>query len=242
MKFLVRIIFTPWDDFIISKMNEKPGQVYQKCLITYSVAVFFSRSRISPNLRFKLSFIVVFFRMVHKKKLFRRSRVKYRTYSKGPTWSDLFPLCRSKKCRHKLSKNCSIYGKTCSIYVKTCEISSPCNFWTINKKVKINIADVWNWNFWILYGSEIEKERGMARLAPLVTAPLLYTVEIFRNLILRNHWTWTMLWLQKYLNYLTRLELILWYIGLRIEKYSGYFTEFGIILWYIGLELEKHLN
>ena len=57
-------------------MNEKPGQVYQKCLITYSVAVFFSRSRISSNLSFKLSFIVVFFRMVHK-----------RNFSEGPELS-----------------------------------------------------------------------------------------------------------------------------------------------------------
>ena len=43
---------------------------------------FFGRSRIpANNLRFKLSFTVVFFRMVHKKKLFRRSNVKYRTFS-----------------------------------------------------------------------------------------------------------------------------------------------------------------
>ena len=38
---------------------------------------------ISQTLR--LSFFVVFFWMVHKKKLFRRSSVKYRTFSEGPT-------------------------------------------------------------------------------------------------------------------------------------------------------------
>ena len=34
---------------------------------------------------FKLLFIVVFFRMVHNEKNFRRSSVKYRTFSEGPT-------------------------------------------------------------------------------------------------------------------------------------------------------------
>ena len=44
------------------------------------------------NLRFKLSSIVVFCRMVHEKKLFGRSSVKYHTFSEGPVWSDLFSL------------------------------------------------------------------------------------------------------------------------------------------------------
>ena len=57
-----------------------------------------------------LSFIVLFFRMVHNKKLFRRSSVKYQTFSEGPTWSDLFVLEKIKN-RHKLSKYCSIHGK-----------------------------------------------------------------------------------------------------------------------------------
>ena len=35
--------------------------------------------------------------MVHKKKLFRKSSVKYRTFSEGPTWSVLYPLCSYKK-------------------------------------------------------------------------------------------------------------------------------------------------
>ena len=45
------------------------------------------------NLLFKISFIVVFFLMVHNEKIFRRSSVKYRTFSEGPAWDDLFPLC-----------------------------------------------------------------------------------------------------------------------------------------------------
>ena len=73
--------------------------------------------------RFKLSFIVVFFRMVHKKKVFRRSSVTYMTSSEDPTWKDLFPLYLRKnmKSRHKFSKNYSTHGKNC-------EISGPNNF------------------------------------------------------------------------------------------------------------------
>ena len=41
---------------------------------------------------FKLSFIVVVFRMIHKKKLFRRSNVKYWAFSEGPAWINL-SLC-----------------------------------------------------------------------------------------------------------------------------------------------------
>ena len=87
----------------------------------------------------------------------------------------------------------------------------------------------------------------------------LYTFEIFCNLILRNHWTWTWkisdcltgfgltswyigLGLKRYLNYLTWMGLILWYNGVRLKKYSDYLTGFGLILWYIGLGLEKHLT
>ena len=44
---------------------------------------------------------------------------------------------------------------------------------------------------------------------------VLHTVEIFCNLILRNHWTW------KISHYLNWLRLILWYIGLGLEKYSN---------------------
>ena len=45
------------------------------------------------DLRSKLSFIVVFFRMVHKKNFFGRFSVKYWTFSEGPTWSKSFSLC-----------------------------------------------------------------------------------------------------------------------------------------------------
>ena len=44
------------------------------------------------NLSFKISFIVVFFRMVHNEKIFRSPSVKYWTFSEGPTLSDLFPV------------------------------------------------------------------------------------------------------------------------------------------------------
>ena len=77
------------------------------------------------------------------------------------------------------------------------------------------------------------------------------TVEIFCNLILRNHWVWTWkisgcfaglgltLWyighgLERYLNYLIGLGLVLWCIGVTLEKYSGYLTGFGLTLWYNG--------
>ena len=45
------------------------------------------------NLKFKLSFIVVFSQMIHNKELFRRFNVKYPTISEGSTKSYLFPLC-----------------------------------------------------------------------------------------------------------------------------------------------------
>ena len=51
------------------------------------------------------------------------------------------------KSRHKLSKSCSMK-------FKNYEISGPNNFWT---SVKSNIPDLWNWNFWTLFGSGIEK-------------------------------------------------------------------------------------
>ena len=56
------------------------------------------------NQTFKLPFIVVFFRMVHNKKLFRSSSDKYRIFSEGPTWSDLHLLCSYKKW--KAAENC----------------------------------------------------------------------------------------------------------------------------------------
>ena len=50
-------------------------------------------------LTFKLSFIVVFFRMVHNKKFFRRSIVKYQTISEGPSGVIYFPyIVRKSGC------------------------------------------------------------------------------------------------------------------------------------------------
>ena len=60
--------------------NYGPLKIYASLILED----FFGRSRILP-LRFKLSFIVVFFRIVSKKKFYRRSSVKYRTFSEGPT-------------------------------------------------------------------------------------------------------------------------------------------------------------
>ena len=84
----------------------------------------------------------------------------------------------------------------------------------------------------------------------------LHAVEIFCNLILRNHWTWTwkisycltglgltlryiVFGLKKYLNYLSGIGLILWYTGVTLEKYLDYLTGVGLILWHIRLGLEN---
>ena len=50
------------------------------------------------------------------------------------------------KSRRKLSKICSIHGKNR-------EISIPYNFWT---PAESNVPDVWNWNYWTFFDSEIE--------------------------------------------------------------------------------------
>ena len=71
------------------------------------------------------------------------------------------------KIRCKLAKNCNIHSKNR-------EISGPYYFWTL---VKINIPDVWNWNCWTLFGSEIEVAGGWGgvggegRMAPLLPLP-----------------------------------------------------------------------
>ena len=131
------------------------------------------------NLKFKLSFIVVFFWMVHNEKLFRRSSVNYWTFLEGPMWSDIFPLCmRMRKIRscRKLSKYCSILGKNREIF-------GPHNFWT---PMKSNIPDVWNWNFWALFGLEIELQEEGDRgwhyplVIPVVT-PLNIVTEKFKS-------------------------------------------------------------
>ena len=49
--------------------------------------------------------------------------------------------------------------------------------------------------------------------------------------------------LEKYLNYLTGLGLILWYImELDLKSIQDYLIGFELITWYIGLGLEKHLG
>ena len=74
------------------------------------------------NLTFKLSFIAVFFGMVHDKKLFSRSSINHRTFSEGPARSDLFSYVdREMKSRRKLSEN---FG----INKKYCETSDPYKF------------------------------------------------------------------------------------------------------------------
>ena len=55
---------------------------------------------------------------------------------------------------------------------------------------------------------------------------LLHKVDIFCNLILRNHWTWTC----KILNCLTGLGLTLWYTGLGLKKSLNYLTGLGLVL------------
>ena len=89
--------------------------------------------------------------MVHNEKLFSRSSVTYRTFSEGPTWNDLLLLSSLKKWKMKI--HCKL-SKNCSIHDKNHEISRPYEFWT---PIKSNIPDVWNWNCWPLFGSEIEE-------------------------------------------------------------------------------------
>ena len=60
------------------------------------------------NLTFKLLFIIVFFHMVHNKKLLRRSSVKL---------SITFIWLEKNKCRRKLSKTCSLHGRNREILV-----------------------------------------------------------------------------------------------------------------------------
>ena len=74
-------------------------------------------------------------------------------------------------------------------------------------------------------------------LTNIIHEPLA-TAEIFWNLILRNHWTWT--W--KILDCLTGHGLILWYNGLGLEKYLNYLAGLGFVLYYIRIRLEKYLD
>ena len=47
--------------------------------------------------------------------------------------------------------------------------------------------------------------------------------------------------IEKHWHYLTGLGLTLWYIGFGLEKYLDYLTELKLIL-YFGLGLENYLN
>ena len=64
----------------------------------------------------------------------------------------------------------------------------------------------------------------------------LHTVEVFCNLIWRNHWfsTW------KVSDGLIGIELTLRYIEVELEKYFNYLTRLGLVLWYIGVTLLKY--
>ena len=96
---------------------------------------FLGRPRILPIIK---ETIDVFFRMVHKKKLLRRSRFKHRTCSESQ-YEVIYFVYVVKKIRNRyiLCKNCSIHGKDC-------ETSGPYNF-HVQKSVKSNTTDVWNW-------------------------------------------------------------------------------------------------
>ena len=90
---------------------------------------FFNSSRILPISRSS---------MVRNEKLFSRSTIKYRPFTGGPTWSDLFLLEQLKSHPRELPKSCSIHGKNH-------EISGPHNFGTPMKR---NILNVCHWNCW----------------------------------------------------------------------------------------------
>ena len=80
-------------------------------------------------------------------------------------------------------KNCRKLFKNCSIHDKNCEFSGPYNFWT---PVKSNIPDFWSWNFWTLFGSEIEvgdRGRGMAPLAPPMATCLFDALFPFKKVL-----------------------------------------------------------
>ena len=62
---------------------------------------------------------------------------KVRSFSEGPVWQ--YRTFLQKVLREINGKNREISGK--------------CYFWTL---LKSNIPDVWKWNYWTLFGSEIE--------------------------------------------------------------------------------------
>ena len=107
--------------------------------------------------------------MVHKKKLFSRSSVKYRTFSEGPREVIYFPYVVKKKW--KAAINCP---KIVTYTVKIVKFLVLYNFWT---SVKSNIRNVWNWNFWTLFGSEIEVRGPWPPAFPSGYAPAFVNIK-----------------------------------------------------------------
>ena len=103
------------------------------------------------NLTSKLSFSVVFFRMIHNDKLARSSSAKVLELSRRSNLNSVSNMWLEKmKRRRKFSKNCSMRGKKG-------EISGPYNFWT---PIKNNTPNIWNWSCWTFFGWEIEVRGG----------------------------------------------------------------------------------
>ena len=112
--------------------------------------------------------------MVHNKKLFWRSSIKYRKVQREVIY---FPYELKK---WKAAVNCH---KNCSIHDKKHEISGLYNFWT---PVSSNIPDVWNWNCWTLFGSEIEVTRVMAPMpSPQWLSPWRNKIKTKKELLRR---------------------------------------------------------
>ena len=80
------------------------------------------------------------------------------TFSEGPAVS-IGPF---QKVQHRViyfpivvRRNVSELSKSCRTHCK--------NFWT---PIKSSIPDVWNWNYWTLFGLEIEEGRGACPPCP----------------------------------------------------------------------------
>ena len=128
--------------------------LHDACLDLYDASLvaenFCNRSRISSIIkRLNSRSWWSFFQTVHYEKLFRWCNVK---------WS--ISLMYLEKKKRKVAVNCPKIG----IPSKNREISGPYNFST---PIKSNILDVWNWNWWTFFGSEIE----LAVMAPCLPPP-----------------------------------------------------------------------
>ena len=87
------------------------------------------------------------------------------------------------KSHRKLSKNCCMYGKNR-------KMSGLYNFWTPTKS---SIPDVWNWNGWTLFSSEIEYSRGHGPPAPSPTSPPLQWLRLCQEFAQIKHVLWSSL-------------------------------------------------